>query len=108
MAQAQILCSYSYAKMKKYTIEDLQKLYDIDFEAIEEKIKSKNPKVVLLQFPDGLKQYSLAVKNRLEKKFPKIIFMIWLGSCFGACDVPHLEGEADLIIQFGHSEWKRK
>jgi diphthamide biosynthesis enzyme Dph1/Dph2-like protein len=36
--------------------------------------------------------------------------IIWLGSCFGACDVP-LELEklnVDLLVQFGHSEWPLK
>jgi len=35
---------------------------------------------------------------------------IWIGSCFGACDLP-IEAEnlgVDLVVQFGHSKWKFK
>jgi 2-(3-amino-3-carboxypropyl)histidine synthase len=93
--------------MKKYTLSDLKEQYDIDLNAIEKKIKKSKAKTVVLQFPDGLKPYSLAVKDYLQNKFPKITFTIWLGSCFGACDVPPVEGKADLVIQFGHSAWKK-
>ena len=34
--------------------------------------------------------------------------LIWGGSCYGACDVP-LQVErlgVDLLIQWGHSEWR--
>ena len=32
---------------------------------------------------------------------------IWLGSCFGGCDIPVEVDKlgVDLIIQFGHSDW---
>jgi 2-(3-amino-3-carboxypropyl)histidine synthase len=90
----------------KQTLQEFKENYDINLDAIEQKIKSSKARVVLLQFPDGLKPYSLAVKDYLQEKFPKLTFAIWLGSCFGACDVPPVEGKVDLVIQFGHSEWK--
>lgn len=95
----------------KYGINDLLENYSLDFEKIEKEIKSSKAKSVLLQFPDGLKPYATAVTDFLQSKFPKLQFMIWLGSCFGACDVPqvsHLKPKIGLIIQFGHSPWAEK
>ena len=93
-------------KLEHYTIYDLKEKYDIDFEDIAKEIKAKKPKSVLLQFPDGLKPYATSVLDYLKKEFPKIEFILWLGTCFGACDLPPAQGKADLIIQFGHSPWK--
>lgn len=92
-------------------INDLLENYDIDLEKIQQEIQTSKAKTVLLQFPDGLKPYAAAVVDYLEEKFPKIQLMIWLGSCFGACDIPpveskHIRPKIDLIIQFGHSAWK--
>ena len=88
------------------TINDLMEIYDIQFDKIEKEIKKSKAKNILLQFPNGLKPYSTTIVDYLEKKFPKINFIIWLGSCFGACDVPavkHIK-DIDLIVQFGHSK----
>jgi 2-(3-amino-3-carboxypropyl)histidine synthase len=90
-------------------INDLLENYEIDLEKIEKEIKSSKAKTILLQFPDGLKPYATSVADYFQGKFPKLQFMIWLGSCFGACDIPqvsHLKPKIDLIIQFGHSKWK--
>lgn len=91
--------------MEKKTIEELEQEYDFELERIIKEIKQQKPKIVLLQFPDGLKPYATTIANYLEESFPNVKFMIWLGSCFGACDVPNIK-EADLIIQFGHSAWQ--
>jgi len=100
-------------KTSHFHINDLLENYEIDLKSIEHKIKSSKAKQVLLQFPDGLKPYATSVVEYLEEKFPKTQFMIWIGSCFGACDTPpvqasHIKPKIDLIIQFGHSEWKTK
>ena len=62
---------------------------------------------MLLQFPDGLKPYATAIVDALKQK-TKAEFLIWLGSCFGACDTPvgleKIKPKIDLIIQFGHNE----
>ncbi len=72
-------------------------------------IKKNNAKLVLLQFPDGLKPYATAVVDYLvENTKGKVEFIIWMDSCFGACDTPvlnkEIEKEIDLMIQFGHNE----
>ena len=65
-------------------------------------------KLVLLQFPDGLKPYSTVVADYLEENTDKTQFLIWLGDCFGACDTPvgleKIKPKIDLLVQFGHSE----
>ena len=100
---------------KGKTINDLNKKYDLELEKVISKIKSAKAKLVLLQFPDGLKPYATAVVDYLEEKLNffaerknKIKFLIWLGDCFGACDTPvlgkDLEKQIDLVIQFGHNQ----
>ena len=89
------------------TIEELKEKYDLELERIISEINKKKAKLVLLQFPDGLKQYATAVVDYLRSK-TNAEFLIWLGSCFGACDTPigieKLRPKIDLIIQFGHNE----
>lgn len=98
--------------------------YDLELERIVKEIKKSKAKRVLIQLPDGLKPYATQIINELEKKTAgnskgknksgkpaKAKFIIWIGSCFGACDVPIAEAEklgVDLIVQFGHSPWKFK
>ncbi|MFH1501383.1 MAG: diphthamide synthesis protein [archaeon] len=83
--------------------------YDLELDKVAEKIKKEKAKTVLLQFPDGLKPKATEVVDYLEEKCKGVTFLIWLGSCFGACDVPQVpEKDIDLIVQFGHSPWKFK
>jgi len=95
--------------MEIKTIEDLNEKYDLELEKVLVNIRKSKAKLVLLQFPDGLKQYATTVVDFLgEKTSGKVEFLIWLGSCYGACDTPVLgkdaEKKIDLVIQFGHNE----
>lgn len=96
--------------MPKKTIEELNEKYDLELEKVVSEIKKKKAKLVLLQFPDGLKQYATAVVDFLEDetKNTKTEFLIWFGTCFGACDTPigleRIKPKIDLVVQFGHSE----
>jgi 2-(3-amino-3-carboxypropyl)histidine synthase len=79
----------------------------LEVESIIDLIKSNNHKKVLLQFPDGLKQYSDEVCDKIKEK-TKSEIIIWAGSNFGGCDIP-LEVEKlgfDLIVHFGHSKFE--
>ena len=81
--------------------------YDLEFNRAVEQIKKQKAKIVCIQLPDGLKSQAKDIQEKLEKQTnAKII--IWLGSCYGACDTPiGLEKLGiDLLIQWGHSEWK--
>jgi len=90
------------------SIEDLKKKYDLELNKVISEIKNKKCKLVLLQFPDGLKLYATAVVDFLQEN-TDAEFLIWLGSCFGACDTPvlplEIEKEIDLVVQFGHSAY---
>ncbi|HKL24311.1 MAG TPA: diphthamide synthesis protein [Candidatus Nanoarchaeia archaeon] len=92
------------------TLKELNERYDFEFEKVLKNIKNENPRNVVLQFPDGLKQYSRVIVDYFRKKLKRINFFIWLGSCYGACDFPvvlnTLKGEEkiDMMIQFGHNE----
>ena len=88
------------------TIQELQEEYELELDRIEKTIKKEKAKRVLVQFPDGLKPYATVIVEELEKQLPNVEFFIWMGSCFGACDIPPVkEKDLDLIIQFGHSAW---
>ncbi len=91
----------------KYSLDDLNEKYDLELDKIVGKIKKQKAKLVLLQFPDGLKPYATSVVDFLESK-TNAKFLIWIGSCYGACDTPvlgkDLEKKIDLVIQFGHNE----
>ncbi|VVB81731.1 Putative diphthamide synthesis protein [uncultured archaeon] len=78
--------------------------YDLELDKVEQKITGA--KTVCIQLPDGLKPSAQEIVKELQKRTDARI-MIWLGSCWGACDIP-LELNrlgVDLLVQWGHSEW---
>ena len=87
----------------RYSIDDLEKDYELELDRIVKEIEKEKAESVLLQLPDGLKPYGLAISDYLEEKTSAKV-SVWLGACFGACDLP--DSDADLVIQFGHSPWK--
>ena len=76
--------------------------YDLELNKAVEEIKKNNAKLVCIQLPDGLKPKAREIKEYIEKNTDASV-VIWLGSCYGACDIPKLE--VDLLIQWGHSEF---
>jgi diphthamide biosynthesis enzyme Dph1/Dph2-like protein len=80
--------------------------YDLELEKAVSFIKRSKAKIVCLQLPDGLKHLSQEIQDYLEQN-TKAQVVIWMGSCFGACDVPielkHLK--IDALIQWGHSKY---
>ena len=86
------------------TLKDLEKYYELDFGKIVDLIESEKAKLVLLQFPDGLKQYATSIVDYLRGK-TKAEFLIWFGACYGACDTPLGMDNlgVDLMIQIGHN-----
>lgn len=82
--------------------------YNLELEKAAEEIKKNNAKLVCIQLPDGLKPKANEIQEFLEKD-TKAKIVIWLGSCWGGCDVP-LQVEklgVDLLIQWGHSVYIR-
>ena len=77
--------------------------YNLELDKVITQIKKQKPNKVLIQLPDGLKPKAQEIQKQIEKQTnAKVI--TWLGSCFGACDIP--KADVDLLIQWGHSEWK--
>ena len=81
--------------------------YNLELEKVIEKIKKEKAKLVCIQLAEGLKPRADEIKQKIEAK-TKADVLIWADTCFGACDIPlELEKQGvDLLIQFGHSEWK--
>jgi len=88
-------------------LNELDKKYNLELEKVISEIKKNKSKLVLLQFPDGLKPYATAVVDYLREK-TKVEFLIWIGSCYGACDTPtgieKIKPKIDFVIQFGHND----
>lgn len=81
--------------------------YELELNKACEEIKKAKAKRVCVQLPDGLKPEAEKIAKELKEKTNADI-IIWLGSCFGACDIPKQVEDlgVDLLIQWGHSEWK--
>ena len=77
--------------------------YDFELDRIIEQINKKKDKTICLQLPDGLKPRAEGILKEIEDKTDASVFL-WLGSCYGACDVPELK-DVDLLVQFGHTRW---
>ncbi|MBU2104254.1 MAG: diphthamide synthesis protein [Nanoarchaeota archaeon] len=93
------------------SLNELSEKYDLEIDKILNEIKTSKSKLVLLQFPDGLKPYATAIVDFLEEQTKgNVEFLIWLGSCFGACDTPilpiEIQKKIDLVVQFGHNEMR--
>ena len=86
----------------EYELESLEIKYDLELERIVAEIEGSGAKSVLLQLPDGLKPWGPVLVDYIEGRC-EVVVMIWLGDCFGACDLP--DSGCDLVVQFGHAEW---
>jgi len=80
--------------------------FNFDLDKIVNKIKDDKAKLVCIQMADGLKPRAVEIQKYLESKTNARV-LIWLGSCFGACDVPIeiKELNIDLLVQFGHNDF---
>jgi len=80
--------------------------FDLELDRAAEMINSEKARKVCIQLPDGLKPRAKEIVDHLESKTKARVF-IWAGSCFGACDTPNLPRDFNLVLQWGHSEWKK-
>ena len=81
------------------SFEDLD--YDLELDSVAKAIKKEKARKVLIQLPDGFKPYATQIADELRKQTQnKAEILIWMGSCFGACDVPLEAGGlgVDLIV----------
>ena len=91
------------------TNTDIQSDYNHELERVIKTIKDKKAKLVCIQLPEGLKPLGTKIVDEIESN-NNAKCLIWLGTCFGACDVPnlsHINPKIDLLIQWGHSPWKK-
>ncbi|MFN3528176.1 MAG: diphthamide synthesis protein [Candidatus Altarchaeaceae archaeon] len=87
--------------------------FDFEISKIIEEIKKRNAKIVVLEFPEGLKKYSIKVAEEIENK-TNAKTIIFIDPIYGACDnkfmeIKNLEEKINskiLVIHFGHEEWK--
>lgn len=81
--------------------------YDLELDRVVKEIKKQKAKLVCIQLPDGLKPKANEIQKQIKKNTNAEV-LIWLGSCYGACDTPQgLDKlKVDLLIQWGHSEWQ--
>ena len=80
--------------------------YNLELDNVVKQINDKKAKLVCIQLPEGLKPNAPEIQTAIESK-SKAQVIIWMGSCYGACDLP-TEVEklgVDLLIQWGHSSW---
>lgn len=81
-------------------------MFDLELSRTLELIKKENAKRVVIQLPAGLKPRAEEIVSVLEKEGVEVF--IWLGSCFGACDIPQGLKGVDLMIQYGHNLFHRE
>jgi len=84
-------------------------LYHLDLEKAITAIKEKEAKTVCIQLPEGMKPQAEEIKQELADKTNARI-LIWLGSNFGACDIPLglQRMGVDLLISWGHNRFNKK
>jgi diphthamide biosynthesis enzyme Dph1/Dph2-like protein len=88
------------------TIEN--ETYDLQLDDTIKQIQEKQAKMILIQLPDGLKQYANEIRAVLNRECPDAQLVFWADSCFGACDAPiHVRHLGfDMLIAFGHAPWR--
>ena len=86
-----------------------EKLYQVETEKAIAKIKEVEAKTVCIQLPDGMKPYANEIEAELVRA-TGVRVLIWLGSNFGACDIPlGLERmKVDLLISWGHNKFVKR
>ncbi len=84
-------------------------LYNPETEKAITKIRETNAKLVCIQLPDGMKPYAQEIEREITEKTGARV-LIWLGSNFGACDVPLGLNRlgVDLFIAWGHVPFHKK
>ena len=83
-------------------------LYNAELDKAVQKVKEEQAKVVCVQLPDGMKPRAKEIHDLIVKETSAKV-LIWLGSNFGACDMPlGLERlNVDLVISWGHNKFRK-
>ena len=96
-------------KLKGKEKHTIQSEYELELGRILKEIKKIKARLVCLQFPRGLANKAIEIADFIESN-TKAKCLIWIGPTFGACDIPYLQlkPKIDLLIHFGHTEYKIK
>jgi len=81
-----------------------EEIFELEEKRLEEEIKRRKAKRVLLQLPDGLKPKGARLAAVIERAGATAI--ISGDPCYGACDIAVSEAQdlkADLIVHYGHT-----
>ena len=73
---------------------------------LKEELEKRQPKKVLVQLPEGIKQNALEIKKVIEDLDIEVIFSG--ETAWGGCSIATYEAEAlkvDLLVHFGHAEF---
>ena len=78
-------------------------MYKLELEKAISTIKESKAKTVCIQLPDGIKTRAAEIEEVITKKTGAKV-LIWLGSNFGACDIPLGLDRlgVNLLISWGH------
>ncbi|MFH1329019.1 MAG: diphthamide biosynthesis enzyme Dph2 [Candidatus Bathyarchaeota archaeon] len=85
-------------------------IYDFENKRVINSILESSAKRVLLQLPDGLKNYGVKIAKILEDKTKATIYLS-ADPCYGSCDLPIDEAKMlniDLVVHYGHSVFKKE
>jgi diphthamide biosynthesis enzyme Dph1/Dph2-like protein len=84
-------------------------LYNPEIKKVVSEIKKKQSNLVCIQLPDGMKPYAKEIENKITSETNARV-LIWLGSNFGACDIPLglQRMKIDMLISWGHNVFHKK
>lgn len=84
-------------------------MYNAELEKALEKIRQTKAKLVCIQLPDGMKPLAGEIEQKIVEETGARV-LIWLGSNFGACDIPLGLNRlgVDLLISWGHNKFNKK
>jgi 2-(3-amino-3-carboxypropyl)histidine synthase len=84
-------------------------MYDLELERVAKEVESRRARFVLVQAPDGLKQFLKDLYKRLSNEGVNVFLSA--DPCYGACDLAENEAiliKADLLINIGHFKFNDK
>jgi len=84
-------------------------MYKFEEDKLIKEIKEKNPKLILLQLPEGLKKEAFNLVSLIKKNTNSEVIVSG-EPCWGACDIALDEAKnlkADLIILYGHAPFMK-
>lgn len=83
-----------------------EETYDLDLDEVYRAVRSRGARRVMLQFPDGLRDYAPRIARLVEQRTGAEA-VVSGEACYGACDTPSPSqmkaAGADFLVQFGHS-----